>query len=144
MVKKAPLIFMAAVLFLIALQSVTMATESRGPAVTPPPGSAERKLILDALRAEIEKYHHINAVFVVKYLKVQNGWAWIETLPKSPDGMNQYEDVSALLQKSGAKWKVAEIACAEEDNEECLGSPGYFKLLKKRFPRMPAAILPEQ
>lgn len=144
MVKKAPLVFMAAVLFLIALQSVTMATESRGPAVTPPPGSAERKFILDALRAEIEKYHHINAVFVVKYLKVLNGWAWIETLPKSPDGSNQYENVSALLQKSGAKWKVAEIACAEEDNEECLGSPGYFKLLKKRFPKMPAAILPEQ
>ncbi len=144
MAKKGLPVFIAIVIFLLALQSVTAAAEPRGPATTPPPGSAERKLILDALRVEIEKMHHINAVFVVKYLKVLNGWAWIETLPRSPDGTNRYEDVSALLRKSGTKWKVAEIACAEEENEECLGSPGYFKLLKKRFPAIPAAILPEQ
>ncbi|HOW55048.1 MAG TPA: hypothetical protein PLR60_10385, partial [Syntrophorhabdaceae bacterium] len=101
MVKKALLVLFAVILFLPAMQSVAAAGEPRGQVLTPPPGSAERKLILDALRAEMEKLHHINAVFVVKYLKVQGGWAWIETLPKSADGANQYEDVSALLRKSG-------------------------------------------
>ncbi len=144
MVKKVLVVLMAVILFLPALLSSAPAGEPGGQAVTPPQGSAERKLILDALRAEIEKYHYINTVFVVKYLKVQNGWAWIETLPRSADGKNQYEDLSALLRKSGSKWKVAEMACAEEDNEECIGSPDYFKLLKKRFPKVPAAILPDQ
>lgn len=144
MVKKALLVLFAVILFLPAMQSVTAAGELQREALTPPPGSAERKLILDALRAEMEKLHHISTVFVVKYLKVQGGWAWIETLPRSADGANQYEDVSALLRKSGPKWKVAEIACTEEDNKECLGNPGYFKLLKKRFPGMPMSILPEQ
>lgn len=144
MVKKALLIFAMLSLFAAVLQSAAAAAGPRGQAVTPPPGSAERKLIIDALRVEIEKLHRINAVFVVKYLKAQKGWAWIETAPRSADGANQYEDVSALMQKSGSKWKVAEIACAEEDNDECLGNPGYFKRLKKRFPGVPSAILPEE
>jgi hypothetical protein len=143
MARKSLLVFTAIVLFLSALQCLTALAKSRKSAITPPPGSVERKLVLDALRDEIQKLHGISAVFVVTYLKVDNGWAWIETLPKSPDGTNQYEGVSALLRKSGTKWKVAEIACSEEDNEECLESPGYFKLLKKRFPGMPPAILPK-
>jgi len=144
MAKKGLLVFIAVVFFLSALQALSVAAESQKTAVTPPAGSVERKLIIDALRDRVQDLHRISAIFVVKYLKVLNGWAWIETLPQSPDGTNQYEGVSALLRKSGAKWKVAEIACAEEDNEECLDSPGYFKLLKKRFPGVPMTILPEQ
>lgn len=143
MARKGPLVFIAIILFLSALQCLTAAAESQKSAVTPPAGSVERKLILDALRDEIRRLHDINAVFVVTYLKVGEGWAWIETLPKSPDGTNQYEGVSALLRKSGTTWKVAEIACSEEDNEDCLESPGYFKLLTKRFPGVPPAILPK-
>ncbi len=144
MAKKGLLIFIAVIFFFSALQVLSVAAEPRKTAVTPPAGSLEGKLILDALRDEIKKLHSISAIFVVKHLKVLNGWAWIETLPQSSDGTNQYEGVSALLRKTGAKWKVAEIACSEEDSEECLDSPGYFKLLKKRFPGMPMAILPEQ
>lgn len=143
MAKKVLLIFVMFIL-LAALRSAAAAAETTVQAVTPPPGSAERKLIIDALRAEVERLHRIDAVFVVKYLKAHNGWAWIETAPRSADGANQYEEVSALMRKSSSKWKVAEIACAEEDNNACLGSPGYFKRLKRRFPGVPAAILPQQ
>lgn len=131
------------VLMACMLQCLSASAENLKIAVTPPPGSAERKAVLDALRGEIQKLHGINAVFTVRYLKVLKGWAWIETSPGSADGSNQYEEVSALLCKTGAKWKVAELACSEEDNEECLGSPNYFKGLKKRFPKMPTRILPE-
>ncbi|MDD3846614.1 MAG: hypothetical protein PHC90_09650 [Syntrophorhabdaceae bacterium] len=143
MIKRGLLVFVAAVFFLSAMQSLSAAAESRKKAVTPSPGSVDRKVIIDALREEMQKLHGISAVFVVKRLKVLDGWAWIETFPRSPDGTSQYEGVSALLRKSGIKWKVAEIACSEEDNEECVGSTGYFRLLKKRFPGVPTEILPE-
>lgn len=141
---KVSVLFMALFFLLVAFQSPFAMAESRDPAVTPPPGSTERKLIVDALREELQKYHGTDMVFLIKYLKTQGGWAWIETLPRSPDGKNQYEDVSALLRKSGTEWKVAEIACSEIDNEECLDSPNYFQLLRKRFPGIPVTILPER
>jgi hypothetical protein len=142
MVRKSVLVFIGIISLVWVLQSLSAAAESQRAVVTPPTGSAERKVILDTLREEIQKLHGIDAIFVVRYLKMLNGWVWIETLPKSPDGTSQYEDISALLQKKGTKWTVAEIACSEEDNEECLGSPDYFKGLKKRFPAMPPEILP--
>ncbi len=143
MTRKCVLFLIGIISIVFALQCLYAAAESQGTSVTPPAGSVERKAILDALRGEMQKLHGISAVFTVRYLKVLNGWAWIETSPRSADGANQYEDIFALLSKSGAKWKVAELACSEEDNEECLGSPDYFKGLKKRFPKMPTQILPE-
>jgi len=109
---------------------------------TPKPGTAERKAIFDALRAEVLKIHGLKVVFVVDYLKVENGWAWTHTLPQSRDGENHYEDISALLSKKDGKWQVMEIACTEEGNPECLGAPGFFEKLMKRFPGSPPEILP--
>jgi hypothetical protein len=143
MAGKRVLVLVGIISMICVLEFLGASAQAQGTAVTPPVGSIERKAILDALRGEMQKLHGINAVFTVRYLKVLNGWAWIETSPRSADGANQYEEVSALLRKSGAKWKVAELACSEEDNEECLGSPDYFKGLKKRFPKMPTRILPE-
>ncbi len=109
---------------------------------TPPESSAERKAILEALRQQVEKLHHHKVVFVVNYLKVNNGWAWIETSPQSPDGTSHYEPVSALLQQKNCVWCVAEIACTEPDNPKCLGSPDFFQKLRARFPKAPADIFP--
>jgi hypothetical protein len=66
----------------------------------------------------------------------------VDARPQSDDGKNKYEDVSALIRKRGSKWEVAELACAEEDNDLCLTNPDYFKLLKQRFPNLPKEILP--
>jgi len=112
------------------------------PACTPPPGSSERRQILGALRHEISRLHRLDVVFVVGFLKVQDGWAWVETRPQSPDGRSRYEGVSALLRKSGGLWRIAEIACSEPDNPECLDSPDYFRKLKMRFPALPLTVLP--
>lgn len=143
MARKSVLVLVGIISMVCVLQCFSPVAQAQETAVTPSAGSVERKAILDTLRGEIRRLHRIDAIFVVKYLKVLNGWAWIETSPKSADGANQYEEVSALLRKSGAKWKIAELACSEEDNEECLGSPDYFTGLKKRFPKMPTRILPE-
>jgi len=118
------------------------AADSGPEAYTPQPGSAERKAILDALRMWVKNQHHLDVVFVVKYLKIKNGYAWLHTLPQSKDGSSGYEDISALLKKDQGRREVAEIPCAEEDNPDCIGDPGYFGGLKKRFPEMPEDILP--
>jgi len=106
------------------------------------PGSPVRKAILDALRQEMKHLHSLEMIFVVKYMKARKGWAWVHTLPQSPNGMNRYEDISALLHLKSGTWKVAELACTEEENPKCLSNPEYFKVLKIRFPEVPEEILP--
>ena len=108
----------------------------------PPPGHPERKAILDALRTEVFRLHHIRVVFVVKDLKVEDGWAWIHTLPQSEDDTQHYEDVSALMEKKDGSWRVAELACTEEDNPDCLGAPDFFERLRERHPGAPPGIFP--
>jgi hypothetical protein len=135
-------IFLIPIVLLLVLTSISLAAESQEFAITSPKGSAERKLILDALRNEMQQ-HGIEMVFVVRHLKVKDGWAWVHTLPQSPNGVSHYEDVSALLRKSGAGWEVVELPSAEEGNDQALGSPDYFLNLKKRFPNLPPEILPE-
>jgi len=114
------------------------------PAQTPLPGNPVRKAVLDALRQKMKHLHKSDMIFVVKYLKVKNGWCWVHTLPQSPDGKNRYEDISALLHRKEGVWRVAELACTEEENPECLSNPAYFSELKKRFPKVPEEILPEK
>lgn len=123
--------------------TVTSTTQRAG-ADTPPSGSAERKAILDALRDETRQLHQSNVIFVVNYLKVQNGWAWVQTSPQSPNGSNRYEDVSALLRKRKNVWTVVEVACTEEGNADCIGDGGYYKKVMTRFPLAPRGIFPGQ
>jgi len=110
-----------------------------------PRGTSKRKAILDALRLEAEQMvpqQDVQIIFVVKYLKAKDGWAWIHTLPQSQDGYNHYEDIFALLKKRNGAWRVIEIPCAEEENPECISNPAYFSNLQKRFPEIPEEILP--
>ncbi len=111
--------------------------------LTPPSGSPVRKQVLDALRREMKRIHGLDVVFVVRELKVKGGWAWVHTLPQSPDGLNRYEDVSALLRLHDEAWEVAEIPCGEADNPGCLNGPEYFVGLLKRFPNAPIEVLPD-
>lgn len=111
--------------------------------LTPAPASALRKAVLDALRQEIKRLHGLDVVFVVRHLKVKGGWAWAHTQPRSPDGSNRFEDVSALLELRNGAWRVAEIPCTEPGNPDCLNGPEYFVGLRARFPGVPTDIFPE-
>jgi hypothetical protein len=111
--------------------------------LTPLPGNPQRKAVLDALREELKRIHEMEVLFVVKHLKVKDGWAWLHTLPQSPDGQQHYEDVSALLRMQDGVWKVAELPCVKEGNPECLGTPDYFTGLMQRF-EAPAEIFPTE
>lgn len=108
--------------------------------LVPPPGNPLRRAVLDALRNELERFHGKRLVFKVIHLKVKDGWAWVHTQPQSPDGMERYEDVSALLNNKDGAWNVMEMPCTEVDNPDCLNCPEYFTGLKKRFPKVPVEI----
>src|SRR5262245_3042613 len=66
--------------------------------VTPKSGSPERKAIVDALRAPVEKDLRRKVVFKIDHLKLQDGWAFLIGRPQQPDGKRmdyrgtQYEE----------------------------------------------------
>jgi len=120
----------------------TLTKQSSSSSLVQAPSYPVRKQILDALRLEVKKIHGVETLFVVKYIKVKDNWAWVDTLPQSADGQSHYEDISALLHSENGIWKVVEIPCTEVENPECLDDPNYFRKLKKRFPKLPKQILP--
>jgi hypothetical protein len=111
---------------------------------TPPRGSAERRQILDAMRAEMRRFDPRPVIFVVRTLRVHGGWAWLEVTPQSPDGREHYEPESALLRRSAGRWSVAERMPAYGERE---GTPeesdcGYIRSLRRHFTPAPADIFP--
>lgn len=103
-------------------------------AYTPSAGSAERQAIMDALRAKMKRNDSRELTFVVQYLKVHNGWAWVTVNPQSPSGDQQYESESALLRKRGKTWRVYERSAG--------GDAAYFKKLKAKYKSVPSDIFP--
>lgn len=89
---------------------------------TPEKGSPERKAIVDALRAPVERKLRQPVIFKIDHLKVMNGWAFLLGAPRRPDGRtidynrtpyrDAYEhgmfgdDVMGLLRKQNGKWRV--------------------------------------
>jgi len=106
---------------------------------TPPAGSAERTAILQATHEAFDTPELKNVVFVVPYLKVDNGWAWIQINPQSADGTQHYESQSGLLQKRATKWTFLEWMPSEEGTD----FEKSFKDLRAKYPSAPADIFPE-
>ena len=106
---------------------------------TPPDGSAERNAILQATRHALARQGLKNLVLVVPYLKVHNGWAWIQINPQSADGKQHYEPQSGLLRETTKKWTLLEWMPAEEGTDY----KKYFKNLKAKYPSAPPDIFPQ-
>jgi uncharacterized protein YceK len=105
---------------------------------TPPDGSPERNAILQAVHHALGRQGRKNVVLDVPYLKVHNGWAWIQVNPKSADGRQHYESQSGLLQQTGSKWTLLEWMPAEEGTDYTK----YFQKLKAKYPSAPPDIFP--
>jgi len=115
-------------------------------AYTPARGSAERKAILDAMRAHRRRFDAQPVIFVVGHLRVQRGWAWLSVAPQSPDGRSKYEDESALLRRRAGRWEVVETMPAAGERE---GTPleddcAWFQRLRRRLTSVPVAVLPAE
>jgi hypothetical protein len=102
---------------------------------TPAKGSAERKAILDGMRAA---GGDATRVFVVRWIRTDGAWAYVVADPQSKDGRNRYETESALLQKAGKAWLVVDQPCAEEG---CDPDSEIVRLMQEN-PAAPREIFP--
>lgn len=107
---------------LFIVSSLCIVAFAQGVPHTPKPGTAERKAIMDALRAPVQKELRKSVVFKADRLKVLNGWAFLFGVPQQPGGKamdysdtpyqeaiesDAFDDnISALLRKRGNKWQV--------------------------------------
>jgi hypothetical protein len=131
------MLFFALLCFPINGQTSTDKSQAHVPAN----GSAERKAIVDALRADQ------NVIFKVHYIKVHGNWCWIDSTPMDKQGHATAEGGPNLLHLADGKWKVMDLSTVPEDPNDPLGpedaSPGYVKNLIKTFPGVPRDIFPK-
>jgi len=115
-------------------------------AYTPARGGAERKAIMDAMRAHRRRFDPRPVIFVVSSLRVQRGWAWLSVRPQSPDGRSRFEDENALLRRRGGRWEVAEgmPAFGEREGTDTERDCAWFQQLRRRLPAVPVAVLPAE
>jgi hypothetical protein len=123
---------------------------------TPPKGSAERQSLMDGLREEYKKRRNGdgkpfrgNITFVVNYLEVHNGWAWVFADPNSSDPQDQFgENSGFLLHQEDGQWKVKNLPpmVDDPDDPENLDypSPKDVQSIRKMYPSTPADIFPKQ
>jgi hypothetical protein len=121
-------------------------TSAKSPEVTdelhtPEKDSDERQAIMDALRGNQQ------VVFQVNYLKVHNGWCWVDTTPLDKHGRATAEGGPNLLHLENGKWRVMDLSKVPDDPNDPLGpedaSPTYIKNLMKTFPGVPRDIFPK-
>ncbi len=128
-----------------AVVAVTKAQEVTR-ATTPAQGSAERKALLDAVRARLK----IKSQFKVYHLKMQGDWAFFhggEVVDADGELQETDLDVEALMQRKvvggKAAWYVAEIWTLPTD--DTLSRAEFARRVRRRQQegRVPADILPE-
>ncbi len=122
---------------------------------TPPKGSAERQAIMDALREDYNdrqspgyQPHRGNITFVVAFLKVHNGWAWVYAEPHSSDPNDSFgENSGFLLRNLNGKWKLMALPPVVDDpnDPESLDYPTRrdVQRIKLKYPAMPTDIFPK-
>ena len=114
---------------------------------TPAKGSPERQAIMDALRKNFKADTGAQVIFQVHYLKVHNGWAWVDVTPLDDKGKAVAEGGPSLLHYEQAKWTVIDLSTVPEDPDDPLGdqdaSPGFIKNLRQKYPAVPTDIFPK-
>ena len=102
----------------------------------PAPGSAQRRAILDALRPAIERRLGPDVEFVVRDMRVANGWAFVMADPQRRggrpiDGRRYFRDydemdgltVTALLNFRAGRWTLVDHAIGATDAWYCGRGP---------------------
>lgn len=109
---------------------------------TPAANSPERKAILDALRG------NENTLYQVHFIRVHNGWAWVDTTPLDPKTKQATaEGGPNLLHFVSGKWKVMDLSRVPEDKNDPLGaedaSPTFVRNVQRTYKGCPADIFPK-
>src|SRR4051794_25809593 len=112
--RRLPLFFLPALLltFVFSLAAFAQTDTVHSPAAKSP----ERQAILDGLRGSE------NVIYQVNFIKVHNGWAWVDTTPLDPKTKQaKAEGGPNLLRLVGTKWKVMDLSKVPEDKNDPLG-----------------------
>ena len=109
---------------------------------SPPANSPERKAILDALRGSE------NVIFTVNFIRVHNGWAWVDTTPLDPKTRQPTaEGGPNLFHRVNGKWTVMDLSRVPEDKDDPLAiedaSPTFVRNLRRVYKGCPADIFPK-
>jgi hypothetical protein len=117
---------------------------SQTAAHAPAEGSAERRAILDALRAGDSG----KPVYQVHFIRVHEGWAWVDTTPlDAKTKQATTEGGPNLLHLVSGKWQVMDLSHVPEDPNDPLGpedaSPTFVRNVRKTFKGCPADIFPK-
>jgi hypothetical protein len=138
----------SALLSLFFAQQAVALPQAGGKLHTPPKGSAERKAILDVLREEYRQGQGIQVQFLVNHLKVKDGWAWANVTPLDGDGKPVGEGWPSLLHYEEGKWVTKDLITVAETLDDPVGpmdpSPEYIKGVQKKYPGVPAEIIPKR
>jgi len=122
----------------------TAAAQTSGKVYTPAASSAERKAILDALRSDSSD----KTIFKVHFLRVHDGWAWIDTTPLDPNTKQPTaEGGPNLLRMQNGKWEVLDLSRVPADPKDPLGdqdaSATFVRNVRKTYKGCPPDIFPK-
>ena len=103
-------------------------------ASTPPPGSPERRAVLDALRPSIEARLGPQVEFVIDRIEISKGWAFVQAEPQRRGGgkidwrryfaADEWEHmdgmtVTAILRYERGRWNLIDKAIGATDAWYC-------------------------
>jgi hypothetical protein len=133
--------------FLLLISSLVFIRSVTGDTVhTPAEGTAERKEILATLHKEYTTGSGSAVKFKVNYLKVHDGWAWINVTPLDPKGKVEGEEWPSLLQQTKGQWQIIDLMAIAGALNDPVGpmepSPAFLRAVKKRYPAVPNDIFP--
>lgn len=111
------------------------------PYSVPPPGSAERKSLIGALRPAVERRLGKNVEFKVTLIRIQRDWAFVIADPQRPggrpiDGWKIFGEhfgnmdglrVDAILRRRAGRWGVVDYAIGATDVWYCDVGPRSLK-----------------
>jgi hypothetical protein len=142
-----PLVLLGSALLIFSFtQPASVLAQANGQLQTPAEGSAERKAILDAVAEEYKGGDDHPASFKVNYLKLHNGWAWIDVTPLDASGQPVADPAPLLFYNDKGKWVGKDLEAVMTEGEEHDGphdpSPKYIKALQKKYPGVPTDIIP--
>lgn len=131
----------AALFTVCATAAMSQTTRAHTPAVN----SAERQAVLDALRAGSDEK---NVIYQVHFIRVHDGWAWVDTTLLDPKTRQPVaEGGPNLLHIVNGKWRVIDLSKVPEDPNDPLGpedaSPTFVKNLRQTYKGCPANIFPK-
>lgn len=146
-IRSLPLMLLGgAVLIFSFTQSALGLSQTTDELRTPAEGSAEHKAILDAVREEYKEGADQPAKFQVNYLKVHNGWAWINVTPLNESGKPVADPAPLLFYNENGKWTAKDLNDVPTEGEAHGGphdpSAKYIKALQKKYTGVPADIIP--